>query len=137
MIEQQVTRLGAARGKADQVVVPAELFRFLIRCALERCEFDEAQYQRCNPDVADAVDMGEIASGREHFLDKGYFEDRVGAVPVDEGWYLSRNPDVAEAERAGLAESAEAHYRAIGASEWREPNPGCVGAVRAWKEVLS
>ena len=103
--------------------MPTELFRFLLRCALEGCDFDEAQYQRCNPDVADAVERRELASGREHFLGKGYFEDRVGAVPVHEAWYLSHSPDVAEAKRVGLVKSGEAHYRAIGAWEWREPMP--------------
>jgi hypothetical protein len=137
MIEQHIKAVRPANGGADQVVMPADLFRFLLRCALESCEFDEAQYQRCNPDVADAVERHVLASGREHFLSKGYFEGRVGAVPVHEAWYLSHSPDVADAKRAGLEESGEAHYRKIGACEWREPNPGCARAVRGWQVLLS
>jgi hypothetical protein len=136
VIEQHIRALPSARRAAEQVVVPIELFRLLLRCALEGCEFDEAQYQRCNPDVADAVEGREFASGRELFLSRGYFEGRVGGVPVHEAWYLSHTPDVAEAKQAGLVESGEAHYRKIGACEWREPNPECVSGVRAWKEVL-
>jgi hypothetical protein len=136
MIEPHIEAVRSANGSADRVVMPAGLFRFLLRCALEGCEFDEAQYQRCNPDVADGVERGAVASGREHFLAKGYFEGRVGAVPVHEAWYLSHSPDVADAKRAGLEESGEAHYRRIGAVEWREPSPGSARAVRTWKEML-
>ena len=82
LIEPLIRTVHSPNGGSDGVVMPTELFRFLLRCALEGCDFDEAQYQRCNPDVADAVERRELASGREHFLGKGYFEDRVGAVPV-------------------------------------------------------
>ena len=104
MIEQHIKAVRSANGGADQIVVPRELFQFLLRCALEGCEFDEAQYQRCNPDVAEGVERRVFASGREHFLSKGYFEGRVGAVPVHEAWYLSHSPDVADAKRSGLEE---------------------------------
>jgi len=137
LIEPYIEVVGSVNGGHEQMVVPAELFRFLLRCVLEACEFDEAQYQRCNPDVAEGVERRVHGSGREHFLNGGYFEGRVGAVPVHEAWYLAHSPDVADAKRAGLEESGEAHYRRIGAVEWREPNPGCVSALRAWKELLS
>lgn len=137
MIEPHIKAVRPVNGGTDQVVVPIELFRFLLRCALEGCEFDEAQYQRCNPDVADAVEKGDVSSGREHFLSRGYFESRVGAVPVHEAWYLSHSPDVADAKRTGLEESGEAHYRKIGVVEWRDPNPGCASAVRAWRKLIS
>ncbi len=137
LIEKHTKSLRATHEDADQVVIHAELFHFLLRCALEHCEFDEAQYQRCNPDVADAVDRREFENGREHFLTKGYLEGRVGAVPVHEAWYLSHNPDVEVAKQAGLIESAEAHYRGIGAVEWREPNPEVASIVRAWKRLMT
>lgn len=137
LIEPHIKAVPSARGRTEQVTIPTELFRFLLRCALAGCEFDEAQYRRCNPDVADAVEQRSVASGREHFLGKGYFERRVGAVPVHEAWYLSHNPDVAEAKRTRMEESGEAHYRRIGICEWREPDPGCASAVRAWKQMLS
>jgi hypothetical protein len=136
LLEPHIKTVRSAEDGVDQVVVPTALFRFVLRCALESCEFDEAQYQRCNPDVADAVERGEIASGREHFLGRGYLEGRVGAVPVHETWYLSNSPDVADAKRAGLEESGEAHYRRIGVCEWREPNPASASAVRGWKELM-
>jgi hypothetical protein len=137
MIEPHIKVVASVDGGGDQVLMPAELFRFLLRCALEACEFDEAQYQQCNPDVAEGVERRVHACGRAHFLNGGYFEGRVGAVPVHEAWYLAHSPDVADAKRAGLEESGEAHYRRAGAVEWREPNPACVNALRAWRELLS
>jgi hypothetical protein len=137
LIEPHIEVVGSANGGGDQVVVPAELFRFLLRCVLEACEFDEAQYQRCNPDVAEGVERGAVTSGRAHFVSKGYFEGRAGAVPVHEAWYLSHSPDVADAKRAGLVESAEVHYRVTGMFEWREPSPGAAGSVRAWRQLLN
>jgi hypothetical protein len=63
------------RGRVNQVVEP---FRLLLRCALAGCEFDEAQYQLCNPDVADAVPLLAVAST----LSRGYFKGPVGAGPT-------------------------------------------------------
>jgi hypothetical protein len=137
LIEPHIEALPSVDEGAERVVMPIELFHFLLRCALEGCEFDEAQYQRCNPDVADAVERGDVPSGREHFLGKGYLEGRVGAVPVHETWYLSHSPDVAAAKRAGLVASAEAHYRTIGVNEWRNPNPQSVVPAGAWRALLN
>ncbi len=103
LIEPLIRTVHSPNGGSDGVVMPTELFRFLLRCALEGCDFDEAQYQRCNPDVADAVERRELASGREHFLGKGYFEDRVGAVPVHEAWYLFAQPRCRGGKAGGIS----------------------------------
>jgi hypothetical protein len=86
--------------------------------------------------VTEAVQRRTFASGRDHFIQIGYFEDRTGGIPVQETWYLARNPDVAAAKQQGLIESGEARYRLAGASEWREPNPEATQLVRAWRESL-
>jgi len=121
---------------ADQVTVSRQLLEFLLRCVLDHMEFDEQQYQKCNPDVAAAVKQKKMHSGREHFIKTGYFEGRSGGVRVDEAWYLARNPDVAAARKAGKFDSAAAQYRLSGASEWRVPNPQSEDAIRMWKSVL-
>jgi hypothetical protein len=123
-------------GRIDNLIVPRRLLDFLLRCLLEHVEFDETQYLRCNPDVATAIRKGEMPSGREHFIQAGYFEGRTGAIPVQEDWYLARNPDVAAAKRAKKVESAEMQYRIAGANEWRQPNPRSVKDVNAWRSVL-
>jgi hypothetical protein len=121
----------------NEVTVSRQLLEFLLRCALDRMEFDEQQYQRCNPDVAAAIKLKKMPSGRDHFIKTGYFEGRSGGVRVDESWYLARNPDVAAAKKAGKFESAAAQYRLSGASEWRTPNPQSEDAIRMWKETLA
>jgi hypothetical protein len=118
------------------VVVSRKLLRFLIRCLLDRAEFDEHQYRRSNPDVAEAIRHRDFASGRDHFLNVGYFEGRMGGTPIQESWYLARNPDVAAAKQSGDLESGELQYRLAGAMEWREPNPQSVKWIAAWKETL-
>jgi hypothetical protein len=123
-------------GGNDEVTVSRQLLEFLLRCVLDHMEFDEQQYQKCNPDVAAAVKQKKMHSGREHFIKTGYFEGRSGGVRVDEAWYLARNPDVAAAKKAGKFESGAAQYRLAGASEWRVPNPQSEDAIRMWKNVL-
>jgi hypothetical protein len=131
-----LAHLAAGTQDRDDVVVPQKLLRFLLRCLLDRTDFDEEQYQVCNPDVAEAIRQKAITSGREHFINVGYFEGRTGGTAVLETWYLARNPDVAAAKQAGKVLSAEMQYRMAGAREWREPNPESVNWIRAWKEVL-
>jgi hypothetical protein len=120
----------------DTVLVPRRLLRFMIRCLLDHTEFDEMQYRKCNPDVAEAVRNKDFVSGRDHFLSVGYFEGRMGAAPVQETWYLARNPDVAAAKQAGEVESGEQQYREAGAREWRAPNPLAVKWLAVWEDVL-
>jgi hypothetical protein len=122
--------------RSDEVTLSRKLLDFFLRCLLAHAPFDEKQYRRCNPDVAEAIRKREIPSGREHFITVGYFEGRTGGIPVHEQWYLARNPDVAAAKRAGDVESGEMQYRIAGAKEWREPNPEAVDQVKAWKTLL-
>jgi hypothetical protein len=124
-------------GADDEVTVSRRLLEFLLRCVLDHMEFDEQQYQKCNPDVAAAIKQKKMHSGREHFIKTGYFEGRSGGVRVDEAWYLARNHDVAAAKKAGKFESGAAQYRLSGASEWRVPNPQSEDAIRMWKSVLA
>ena len=124
------------RGRSDDVIVPRRLLDFLLRRLLEHVDFDETQYLRCNPDVVTAIAKREMRSGREHFIQVGYFEGRAGGIPVQEDWYLARNPDVAAAKRARKVESAEMQYRIAGASEWRQPNARSANDVDAWKSVM-
>jgi hypothetical protein len=121
----------------DEVVIPRKLLDFLLRCLLDHTDFDEEQYRECNPDVSAAIRENAITSGREHFLNIGYFEGRTGGTSVLETWYLARNPDVAAAKQAGKVPSGEVQYRLAGAQEWREPNPESVNWIRAWKDALA
>jgi hypothetical protein len=134
---QRHVRDGQERGRGDSdVIMPKKLFQFLLQCLLAQMEFNEDQYQKSNPDVAEAIKQRGFANGRDHFIATGYFEDRMGGTVVNETWYLARNPDVAAAKQSGLVESGNTQYRLAGAREWREPNPESVQWIRKWKEVL-
>jgi hypothetical protein len=124
------------RGGRDEVTVSRKFLEFLLRGLLEQAEFDQEQYLKCNPDVAEAVKTKEMKNAHEHFIRTGYFEGRTGAIPVLENWYLARNPDVARAKRAGLIQSGEMQYRNAGAIEWRQPHPRFASDVDAWKGLL-
>ena len=63
--------------------------------------FDEAWYLSKYADVREAIKRGAITSGREHYVQFGYFENRMPApILVNEKWYLDTYPDVAKAIKA-------------------------------------
>lgn len=122
---------------AETVTVPSGLFRFLLQLAVANGDFNEAGYLEANPDVAEAVQKGEVESARLHYIGYGYFEGRQGATPeVDEGWYLNSYPDVGQAVKAGQLASAAEHFGIIGASEWRSPSPRYMNDAEQWKKAL-
>lgn len=84
--------------------------------------FDETFYLSANPDVAQAVQAGVLASGEAHYRAYGRFEARTASVDLfDEGGYLARNADVAAAVRAGII-GARQHWEQYGEREGRSPN---------------
>lgn len=98
-----------------------ELLRELLPFAI----VDEQWYLQCNPDVAEAVRSGAFPNGKAHYVDAGYFENRLPrSVQVDEEWYLKTYPDVAEAVRAGRQGTASEHFYDVGFAEGRLPREG-------------
>ncbi|WP_449232562.1 Ig-like domain-containing protein [Azospirillum doebereinerae] len=84
--------------------------------------FSEGAYLVANPDVAQAVARGEIASALQHYQDFGAAERRLGVVALDEQFYLAQNQDVAASVARGEFTSGLEHYMAFGAKEGRDPN---------------
>jgi hypothetical protein len=96
----------------------------LIRTLLIVVEVDEAFYLSRNPDVADGIRNGSIRSGREHFVDHGYFEGRLPyRIEVDEQWYRETHPDLAASLGDGEYATAQEHFDGPGYSEGRRPYP--------------
>ncbi len=92
---------------------------------IARIHLDEAWYLERNPDVAEAIERGEVAGAAEHYRQAGYFEHRMPyEITVDEAYYLSEYPDVAGAVADGHFASAEAHFAAMGYAEGRLPCAG-------------
>ena len=84
--------------------------------------FDEKWYLTRYPDVASAVTTGIFKSGRQHFIEVGYFEGRrPREFEVDEKWYLETYPDVAEGLGKGVIKSARQHFNEHGYDEGRFP----------------
>jgi hypothetical protein len=120
-----------------RVEVPARLLKLLLQIALVTSEFDEKRYLSLNPDVANAIERGEIESAHMHYVGYGYFEGRQGNGPVvDEEWYLAQYPDVAAAVREGRVKSAEAHFHMMGAGEGRCPAPDYETEAAQWKAAI-
>jgi len=72
-------RLYAAVRRASWPAEGRRPFRpaFLARQAFTSENFDEQTYLESNPDVAAAVESGQLASGRVHFVELGYKENRM------------------------------------------------------------
>jgi hypothetical protein len=105
------------------VSIPEDIFRRLLAGAIKsKGLFDERFYLEAYPDVASAVRNGQIASGLEHYVATGYYENRLPRkLIVDERFYLQENPDVAEAIRKGRVRDAQEHFDAAGVIEGRAP----------------
>jgi len=100
-------------------------FLDLLRKLLAQVDVDEEWYLESYGDVRDAVRAGQMKSARAHYLQAGYFENRLPRrIVVDEGWYLNEYPDVAEAIRSGAFFSAAQHFERNGFKEGRLPREG-------------
>jgi hypothetical protein len=97
----------------------------ILRILLENVYVDESWYIETYNDVADAVRKGTLSSAREHYINVGYFEDRMPHyIVVDAEWYLNINSDVAEGIRQGVIKSADEHFQMAGFKEGRLPYAG-------------
>ncbi len=101
---------------------------FLQRCLrplVEEIRLDEAWYLRQNPDVAEGIRKRLVASAREHYVEHGFYENRMPyEILVDEAWYLQQYPDVRAAVEQEQYASAQAHFCAAGFGEGRLPYAG-------------
>lgn len=96
--------------------------RNLISRLLSIVEVDEDWYLARYSDVAEAIREGRVKSGRDHFINNGYFEGRLPfPLTIDEEWYLAADPVLAEAIREGLIQSAQQHFEQHGYREGRLP----------------
>jgi hypothetical protein len=107
---------------STEVALPAGLFRDLLRFALKHVRFDERYYLRSNPDVADALTDGLFADAHSHYVEFGYFEDRLPfEVEVDNAFYYRTYPDIKACVDSGTIPSAQVHFERHGYKEGRLP----------------
>jgi hypothetical protein len=94
----------------------------VVKLLLRGVAIDEKWYLSKYPDVATAVAAGVFKSGRQHFIEAGYFEGRRPFdFEVDEKWYLENYPDVAESIGQSDIKSARQHFEQHGYDEGRLP----------------
>jgi O-antigen biosynthesis protein len=77
-------------------------------------EFSESYYIARYPDIAAAVESGDLRCGYRHFVTHGVFEQRCPSRELDLGWYVANNPQVAQDLKAGHVRDALAHFLTIG-----------------------
>ena len=118
---------GHIRGDTDAAFLTVsrsiivDLFSFL----LERVQFDEEYYRNSNPDLASAEKSGQITSLHTHYMEHGYFENRLPCrVDVDVAFYTETYPDVGDAVIAGRVASPAWHFETFGFREGRLPRQG-------------
>ena len=122
VIKSEVATL-SVRGEL-RVSMPYDAFLKVIKMFAAALDVDERWYLRHYDDIEKAVRSGTLRSGRQHFIDDGYFEGRLPfPIRVDEQWYLAQNPDVAEDVRKGAIASGQAHFEEFGYREGRLPFP--------------
>jgi hypothetical protein len=94
-----------------------ELFD-VVRKLLIAVPVDDAWYKLRYPGVADAIASGDFPSASAHFIQHGYFEDRMPfRMEVHEDEYLNSYPHVRELIDAGEMQSAADHFMKIGYSQ--------------------
>jgi hypothetical protein len=67
---------------SNPVSVDPQALLELVGRFIRQIDVDEAGYRREYPDVAQAIERGEIVSARDHFLEFGYFEGRDPTPPA-------------------------------------------------------
>lgn len=108
--------------RPQYLVVEKYFFQSCLRSIVENIPLDEAWYLEMYPDVQEGIAKKKIASARQHYLNYGYFENRLPfPIVVDEPWYLKEYPDVAQAVQRKKFKSAQKHFELEGFREGRFP----------------
>jgi hypothetical protein len=113
-----------ASPKPEYYIVEKFFFQTCIRQLTHRIPLDEQWYLAKYPDVAAAIRNGAVADARDHYLQHGYFENRMPySIAVDAKWYLEQHRDVHEAVARKQFSSAQEHFEVVGFREGRLPYP--------------
>ena len=92
---------------------------------LRRVRFDEDYYRSANRDLREAEARGELADLYGHYVNFGFFENRLPcAVEVDGSFYARAYPDVAVAVLENRIPSCQSHFETTGFAEGRLPRKG-------------
>jgi hypothetical protein len=119
-VTKRLVEVSTAKGQLMATARYEDLI-IMIKHLLSGTEVNEEWYLRQYPDVAKAIKEGGAISARQHYIDNGYFENRLPfPVAVDEAWYMREYPDVAASVREG-GDAAQDHFVRQGYREGRMP----------------
>jgi hypothetical protein len=111
--------------KGTFTAVATDLLYEMMAAYISAIAVDEAWYLDANPDVAAAVRQGALSGAMEHYVQSGYFENRMPyGILVDEAWYRGQYEDVDQAVALGTFQSAQEHFETVGYAEGRHPYAG-------------
>ncbi|MEM7741335.1 MAG: hypothetical protein AAF225_11100 [Pseudomonadota bacterium] len=121
----------------ETVNVRSEFIRLLIQQLLDTLPFSEKAYIKANPDIAQAIKTGQVASGSQHYAMTGYFEGRyAGNFAVNPTWYLGNNSDIREAALRGDISDATRHFQSTGYHEGRTGTEEQLRMRKSWSVLL-
>jgi hypothetical protein len=117
-LQKDLSRL-AIKVEKDTLYPQAAVDR-LFEVLARSIPIDEKYYFSQYPDIQQAVEAGEISGAAQHYVEHGFYEDRLPCdILIDENDYLARYPDIADGIKSGDVESATDHWLRFGRYEGR------------------
>jgi hypothetical protein len=121
-VTKRLIEISTAKGQLTATATYENLI-MMIKLLLSGIDVDEEWYLRQYPDVGKAIRDGSTKSAKQHYVDNGYFENRLPfPMVVDESWYQREYPDVADSISGGT-DTADEHFVRQGYKEGRMPFP--------------
>ena len=115
-------KLLSVKGQLKVDLTYDEFLEF-VKKFLQAVPIDETWYRTTYPDVDEAIKAGAYRSGRQHFVEHGYFEGRRPFdLEIDEAFYMRHYPDIQESVNQGVVSSALDHFVRHGYEEGRTPS---------------
>jgi hypothetical protein len=107
------------------VAVSPDLMTALLKTLASTIVVNQAWYCEVNPDIARAIAAGLFKDAQHHYIEFGYFEDRLPRfINVDDDYYRAENQDVAAGIASGEIPSSQWHFEQHGFREGRSPSRG-------------
>jgi hypothetical protein len=120
---QNRLRIVPTRGRLSVEIARDDLIA-LIKELLRAVPVDAGWYRATYPDVAGTIDSGMLASAADHYVEWGYFENRIPFdIAVDADWYMTRYDHVRIELEHGEAGSAQDHFIRVGYKQGCRPTP--------------
>jgi hypothetical protein len=100
----------------------SELLTALLKVLADRVNVEDNWYRKRYPDVEDGIRNGQFRSPKHHYVEFGYFEDRLPRYfAVDDKFYRGTYHDIAEYLDSGRLASSQEHFELYGFREGRLP----------------